>query len=90
MATFNVRRIYLHKRIAARSEESSLEPVWQAKQEAEAGTALPAAFPFLSQLSAVGYSTQEDLEGADAEELAATVGLGAKASAAVLAALADL
>ena len=68
--TSSPRRYYLHKRIAARQGlTEDLETVWQAKQEAEAGTALAATFPHRAALVAVGYSTAEDLDGADVEEL---------------------
>lgn len=82
----SVRRVYLHKRIAARAQLSNLEPVWQAKQEAEPGTALPASFPFLSELEAVGYTTREDLDGADADELVDHVSLSKRDAEAVIAA----
>lgn len=55
------------------------------KQEAEPGVALPADFPFLSKISAanVGYTTIEDLDGADEDELTA-VGLTPREARAVL------
>jgi hypothetical protein len=64
----NRRRYCLRKRQAydARDEESGY---WKGKQEAEPGTALPADFPFLSELEELGYTTEPDLDGADADEL---------------------
>ena len=63
--------------------------VWQAKQEAEPGTDLPADFPSLSALQAAGYSTDTDLDGADLTELRAA-GLSNRAAQAVLDAFALL
>jgi hypothetical protein len=66
----SVRRYYLAKRhAAAELGDTALETVWQGKQEAEAGTALADDFPYLSRLAAAGYTTREDLAGADADEL---------------------
>jgi hypothetical protein len=86
----SVRRFYLAKRhAAAEIEDHALEAVWRGKQEAEAGTDLPASFPFLTELEALGYTTEEDLDGADACELT-DLGLGAFEAEAVLAAFAEL
>lgn len=64
------RRYYLAKRHAAADlGDTALEVVWQAKQEAEPGTALADDFPYLTRLQAAGYTTEEDLAGADADEL---------------------
>ena len=64
------RRYYLGKRTEARMMASpGMDTVWKAKQEAEPGTALASTFPHLSALSAVGYTTTEDLTGADEDEL---------------------
>lgn len=84
------RRYYLLKRVGESQAESGLANVWRAKQEAEAGVALPADFPLLAVLSAVGYETVEDLDGADADELDETCNLTARQSATVLAALTPL
>jgi hypothetical protein len=64
------RRYYLHKRLEARlySFDDS-EAFWRAKQEAEPGTPLAATLPHRSALADVGYSTVEDLDGADEAEL---------------------
>lgn len=43
--------------------------VWRAKQEAQPGTPLPITFPFLLDLANGGYTTREDLTGADLYEL---------------------
>ncbi len=66
----NVRRYYLQKRRKARElVDTALEVVWHAKQEEESGTALGSTFPHRSALAALGYTTTEDLEGADEAEL---------------------
>lgn len=62
------RRFYLHRRIEERQQDGD-EQVWQAKQEAQPGTALATTFPFRAALSACGYTTVEDLDGADVNEL---------------------
>ena len=85
------RRVYLHKRlIAGRRRDRAIESVWRAKQEAETGTALPATFPSLVKLTAIGYTTEEDLDGADTNELRRDVGLTQREADAVLLALAPL
>ena len=64
------RRFYLLKRQdAAELCDKGLELVWRAKQEAEPGTPLAADFPLLARLTADGYTTSEDLNGADECEL---------------------
>lgn len=63
----NVRRFYLHKRL--QSTDSDNAKVWQAKQEAEPGTPLDAGFPLRADLVTLGYSTEQDLDGADQAEL---------------------
>lgn len=84
------RRYYLAKRQgAAADEETALEAVWQGKQEAEPGTALATDFPYLTRLQAVGYSTEEDLSGADADELV-DQGFTSREAAAIIAAFAAL
>ena len=91
MAEVNsVRRYYLHERLKARLyEDSDLDTVWQSKQESEPGTALPDDFPLLSELTAIGYSKVEDLDGADAVELS-LVGISASNARKILTALAPL
>lgn len=85
------RRYYLLKRIAALQDEGvGQASVWKGKQEAESGTALPSTFPYLTELAAAGYSTVEDIDGADADELYANAGLNARQSALVIDALAAL
>lgn len=83
------RRYYLHKRIQARESCDDTELSWRAKQEAEPGTPLPATFPLLSQLAAAGYTTKEDLDGADTTELE-RIGLRKYEATSVLSALAAL
>jgi hypothetical protein len=86
----NVRRYYLLKKQAAAAlGDAGLEAVWLGKQQAEAGTSLPADFVMLSVLSAAGYSTVEDLTGASLDELR-EAGLTPAQANAVVAALAAL
>ncbi len=84
------RRHYLLKRLEARAECSSLELAWRAKQEAEPGTALPTGFPSKATLADNGYTTEEDLDGADEAELEKTAGLRKYEATAALSALAAL
>lgn len=66
----SVRRFYLAKRHAADEQcLTALSAAWQGKQEAEAGEALPDDFPYAERLEEAGYTTYEDLDGADAAEL---------------------
>jgi hypothetical protein len=83
------RRFYLLKRLVAVAACSSLASTWRAKQEAEPGTALPTTFPHRDRLVAAGYSTKEDLDGADATELAWS-GFGSRDATAILEAWAAL
>ena len=69
MAINNLRRFYLHKRIDDRQNDVDASMIWQGKQEAIPGTALPTDFPHLSVLAEIGYTTTDDLDGADADEL---------------------
>lgn len=71
MALVHTYRRYLHRmRMNARLVgDTELEGVWRAKQEAQPGTPLPATFPFLFDLANGGYTTREDLDGADVFEL---------------------
>lgn len=81
------RRYYLAKRQAARRDErKALELAWQAKQEAEPGVELAETYPAREALAAAGYTTTEDLDGADVDELRAA-GLSTKDAEAALAAL---
>jgi hypothetical protein len=86
-----LRRFYLMKRQAANLRtDYEIASVWQGKQEAEPGTALLASFPSYTALVAAGYTTKEDLEGADVIELYNYVGLSQRDAEAVLAAFAKL
>ena len=86
-----LRRFYLMKRTAATERtDYAIAAVWQGKQEAEAGSALPEAFPSYAALVAAGYTTKEDLEGADACELVSHACLSQQDAEAVLAAFAKL
>lgn len=79
----SVRRYYFSERLRARAERSPTEPAWQAKQEAEPGTPLPATFPMLEILAPVGYTTYADLWGADRNELQ-TAGLTSRQAEVVM------
>lgn len=83
------RRYYLLKRLRAKQRDEDSAGIWKSKQEAVAGTALPATFPLLSRLSTAGYTTTEDLHGSDATELSVS-GFSARESELILAALAPL
>lgn len=85
----SARRYYLAKMHAAVANEDTIADVWQGKQEAEPGTALPADFPLLSRLQPLGYKAVEDLTGADSDELVEQ-GFSAREAAAILAAHAAL
>lgn len=83
----SARRYYLAKRHAAAELcDTALELVWVGKQEAEPGTALPTDFPYRARLVALGYSTNEDLVGADECELT-ELGFTTREAAAILAAV---
>jgi hypothetical protein len=84
------RRFYLHQRIEARAACDDSEGVWRAKQEAQPGTPLPDDFPSHDALEAVGYETEEDLDGADARELVECASLTVRQAEDVIAALAAL
>lgn len=86
----SVRRYYLLKRLFCKRAEDDNERVWQALQDEAAGDALPSTFPSREALVAAGYSTRQDLDGADEDELIEQVGLGRNEAKAVLAALAAL
>lgn len=87
MATLNnLRRFYLHKRIEAGQRDEEAAQIWQGKQEAIAGTALASDFPHLAALADCGYTTEEDLDGADSAELL-RVGFTTKQAQQILAAL---
>lgn len=69
--------------------DEALAAVWRAKQEAVPSTALPPTFPALSTLTAAGYTTKADIDGADSDELVG-VGLTISEATAALAAFALL
>ena len=80
------RRFYLLKRRAAVATGDEMASVWAAKQNELPGVALGASFPYVTRLSALGYTAHEDLFGATAEELQ-QAGFTNREAAAVLAAL---
>jgi hypothetical protein len=69
------RRYYLLKAYASRLAKDGLEQVWRAKQEALPGTPLATETPSRARLVAAGYTTIEDLTGADVAELQRNAGL---------------
>lgn len=81
------RRYYLLKRRYFGADgvdyEPSLSGAYRSKQEAEPGTDLPAGFVLKTELAALGYTTVEDLDGADEQELV-TAGLSRNQAKAVL------
>ncbi len=85
------RRYYLRKRLweLRNRPGEGQDGVWRSKQEEEPGVALPATFPFLSTLAPCGYTTVEDVDGADVPELR-ELGLSRLEAEAVLTALAPL
>lgn len=85
----SLRRYFLLKRLEAARLQSELASTWRAKQEAEPGTALPSTFVLRDRLVAAGYSTKEDLNGADVEELR-LAGFTSRESQAILDAVAQL
>lgn len=83
----SLRRYALMKRRAAEEVgDLAIRDVWKGKQEAEPGTDLASDFPSRTRLVALGYSTMEDLIGADACELG-SLGFGTRDTAAILAAV---
>lgn len=85
------RRYYLHKRLFSNAIcDLALRDVWRAKQEAEPGTALPSGFPHKAALEAAGYTTVQDIDGADQDELRKYVSLRPYEADAVIAAAAAL
>lgn len=81
------RRYYLLKRRHFGADgvdfEPSLSGAYRFKQEAEPGTDLPAGFVLKAELAVLGYTTVEDLDGADEPELI-TAGLSRMQARAVL------
>lgn len=89
--TRSPRRYYLLQRIEQMQlGESALAGVWRWKQEQQPATLLPTDFPYLERIGPVGYTTIEDLNGADTRELQRTAGLFLTEAQAVLAAVAPL
>lgn len=92
MGLLKIYRRYCHReRMNARVlGNGQLESVWRAKQEAQPGNALPSTFPFLTALTTGGYTTREDLDGADLYELQAIALLAKRDAQVVLDAYAAL
>lgn len=91
MAAIKSRRRYclLKRRHYLKYGDETLAAVWRAKQGLVDASLLPATFPALSKLTAAGYTTKEDLDGADADELV-EAGLNISEARAAIAALAQL
>jgi hypothetical protein len=70
-------------------QNEELAATWKAKQQAIPGTALPASFPLQARLAVAGYSTVEDLDGTDEDELV-RAGLTQREAQTTMAALAAL
>jgi hypothetical protein len=85
------RRYYLGQRQDANfMNEEALACTWRWKQEQQPGTVLPDDFPMRAELTAVGYATVEDLNGADSQELQVCVQLSARDAHIVLTSLRKL
>jgi hypothetical protein len=89
VAVNSVRRYYLLKRLFAR-QMCLEEDAWAAKQAATPGTGLPADFPARAALVAAGYTTREDVDGAEVRELRRFAKLSTAEAEAVIAAVAAL
>jgi hypothetical protein len=91
VALKTARRLYLRKaQFYYDMWEEGLAAVWRAKQDAQPGTPLPTDFPSRSKLAAARYTMVEDIDGADAVELARYAKLNFREARAVLTALAAL
>lgn len=90
-AVSNYRRYCLLKSQANRDRgDDALAEAWLTKHSEATGADLPADFPLLTELTAAFYTTAEDLEGADVNELRQRVGLTRSQAEAVIAAVALL
>lgn len=86
-----LRRIYLkNRKVTAEAGDLAISGLWQSRQEEQPGVALPTDFPFRADLVAAGYTTAEDLEGADADELVEWACVDNSAAKAIVAAYAAL
>jgi hypothetical protein len=83
------RRYYLRKRLyySRVEEDEGQASVWRSKQESEPGTALSSDFPYQEMLVNAGYSTLEDIDGADADELCEIAGFTASMAITILSAV---
>lgn len=81
------RRYCLLKRLTwLELDDSAMAGVWRSKQEEQPGTALPSTFPYLYLLTPRGYTTREDLDGADVYELERTIPISRQDARVVLSA----
>lgn len=88
---YSYRRYCLLERHAAKRRcEIGIANVFRAKQEEESATALPSGFPHAAELATGGYTTVQDINGADFDELECEAGLTQKQAQAVLTALGAL
>ena len=82
------RRYYLLKSKSPEYDKYSVLPlVWRAKHGETAGTDLPVGFPGRDQLILAGYSTIEDVDGAEPAELMQYAGLSTSTAIAAVAAI---
>lgn len=86
------RRYLLLKRATQKAlGNSHMEGVWRAAQEAVLpATPLPTNFPYLSVISIAGYTTREDLNGADVHEVERVAKISHQDAVVVIAAFAAL
>lgn len=84
MSVGSLRRYYLLKWRLALACDDPNAPNWRDKHERTPGTALPESFPGLAVLMDAGYTTREDIDGADVAELVA-LGLRRQTAEAALA-----
>lgn len=86
-AVNNLRRYALGmRRVAELDGDLAIAQMWMATQAQTAGTPLPSTVPHQALLATAGYTTVEDLDGADADELVAA-GLSYRQANAVIASL---
>ena len=90
--TVTVNSLRRHRLLKWKCAEATDDPNaqnWQAKHLAVSGTSLPVDFPGLATLATAGYTTVEDVNGADLDELK-VAGLDHTTANDALAAIVDL
>jgi hypothetical protein len=83
------RRYFLLKQRSHLDTDPELSSAFKAKHDAEPGTAFPETIPSQAALAAGGYTTVEDADGADVDELVTWAALNRREAEAVLAAIAE-